>query len=198
MLRIPDFCSLDGDCITVHPKTIDPFQAISVKIDLQAERPGFFTFTPQVRYMGDAKKIAKYELSPVVIGFSAPLVDLKEEQSIDASADLTIEFHNELTRSAFQYLMQSFVQDFLRQKMPLDVAGWRSLMDIVKNTKITKHSLYEFSRSKGKPISELERLGLVESKYFIGQRGRGGRVLKVRASYDNQTVRAQIKRLTAK
>jgi hypothetical protein len=196
--RISDCCSVDGDCIMVHPKTIGPFQTSSLKIDLQAERTGFFTFTPQLRYMGDDKKVMKYELSPVIVGLSAPLVDHSEELTIDASADLNIEFHNELSRSAFQYLLHCFVQDFARQKMPLDVAGWRTLMDIAKNTKITKHSLYEFSRSKGKPISELERIGLVESKYFLGQRGRGGRVLKVRAFYDNQAVRAQIKRLTTK
>ena len=65
-------------------------------------------------------------------------------------------------------------------------------MDVVKNTKVTKYSLYEFSRSKGKPLSELERLGLVESKYFIGERGRGGRIVKIRVAYDNQVVRAHL------
>jgi hypothetical protein len=132
------------------------------------------------------KRTKKFDLAPHILVVNASLLDQEE------NIPLAIEFHNQASQSVFDYLIHSFVEDSTRRKIPLESAGWRTLMDVVKNTIVTKYSLYEFSRSKGKPLSELGRLGLVESKYFTGERGRGGRIVKIRVPYDNQVVRAHL------
>jgi hypothetical protein len=47
-------------------------------------------------------------------------------------------------------------------------------MDIVKQTKISKHAVYDSARKRGYAIAELERSRLIEAKVFTGERGRAG------------------------
>jgi hypothetical protein len=61
-------------------------------------------------------------------------------------------------------------------------------MDIVKNCKVSKHSVYNSARKHGTIVSELQRSKLVEAKLFSGERGRGGDVLKVRVAYEREQV----------
>jgi hypothetical protein len=65
-------------------------------------------------------------------------------------------------------------------------------MDIAREGKVSQYSLYGFKGSRGKAMSELERSGLVETRLFIGERGRGGKTLKLRVAYDNDNVKRQI------
>jgi hypothetical protein len=186
--NMPNCCSREDDGIIVHPKSLGPFKSVSVKLEYEPEKAGFFTFYPQIRYYDEQKIVKKSDLNAYVVSVIPPTGERKEI----TDADTSIEFGSSAAESAFQYLVRSFNND-LRQKTSVDKAGWRTLMDIARNTKVTKHSLYEFSHSKGKPLSELERLGLVESKYFLGERGRGGRVQKVRVVADNEAVRAHLR-----
>jgi hypothetical protein len=41
----------------------------------------------------------------------------------------------------------------------------------------------------GKATLELGHLGLVESRFFLGERGRGGRVLKIRIRHEKEIVK---------
>jgi hypothetical protein len=45
---------------------------------------------------------------------------------------------------------------------------------------------------KRKAISELECRGLIETRLFDGERGRGGRILKARTVVENEIVKKQI------
>lgn len=65
-------------------------------------------------------------------------------------------------------------------------------MQIVKDAKITKSSLYGARGRRGPAISELERRGLVEARVFPGERGRGGKIIKARISYDKETVKRYV------
>jgi len=186
ILRMPESCSLENDYIVVCPKTLQPFTGTTIAIEFQGEKAGLFTFSPQIRYLDDMKRTKKFDLAPHTLWVNASSLDQGE------NIPLVIEFRSQASRSIFDYLIHSFVEDSKRKKVPLENAGWRTLMDVVKNTQVSKYSLYEFSRGKGKPLSELERMGLVESKYFIGERGRGGRIAKIRVAYDNQVVKAHL------
>ena len=99
------------------------------------------------------KRTKKFDLAPHTLSVNASSLDQAE------NIPLVIEFHSQASRSAFDYLIHSFVEDSTRRKVPPENAGWRTLMDVVKNTRVTKYSLYESSRSKGKPLSELEPTG---------------------------------------
>jgi tetratricopeptide (TPR) repeat protein len=186
ILRMSESCTLENGYIVVYPKTLQPFAGTTITIEFQAEKPGLFTFSPQIRYLDDINRAKKFDLEPHTLCVNTSSQD--QEKNIPP----TIEFRSQASRSTFDYLIHSFTEDLTRRKVPLESAGWRTLMDIVKNTKVTKYSLYEFSRSKGKPLSELERMGLIESKYFIGERGRGGRIIKIRVVHDNQMVKAHL------
>ena len=47
-------------------------------------------------------------------------------------------------------------------------------------------------------ISELEKRGLVEIRFFSGERGRGGRILKMRPAYEKEIIKRYVDRLVMK
>jgi hypothetical protein len=53
-------------------------------------------------------------------------------------------------------------------------------MDVAKQGKVSKYSVYGSAESKGHALTELEHASLVEARFFEGERGRGGKILKVR------------------
>ena len=55
-------------------------------------------------------------------------------------------------------------------------------MQVAKGGKVTKHSLYGQAGHGGQSASELRKLGLVETRFFTGERGRGGTIVKIRIS----------------
>ena len=65
-------------------------------------------------------------------------------------------------------------------------------MEIVRETQITKRSVYGETGYRGRVISELEKRGLVEARVFPKERGRGGKILKVRVSYERDIVKRQV------
>ena len=65
-------------------------------------------------------------------------------------------------------------------------------MEIVKHGKVSKSSVYGAGGHRGPAVSELERRGLVETRIFPGERGRGGRISKMRISYEKETIKRHI------
>lgn len=65
-------------------------------------------------------------------------------------------------------------------------------MEIVRHSGVTKHSVYGFSGKRGQVIAALEQARFVEARVFMGERGRGGKILKLRIAYENEAVRSQI------
>ena len=62
-------------------------------------------------------------------------------------------------------------------------------MDVVRDGKVSKYSVYGSTSIRGQAIAELERMGIAETRIFAGERGRGGEILKVRVAYDKEAVR---------
>ncbi len=71
-------------------------------------------------------------------------------------------------------------------------------MEVVKETHISRHSVYGDKRSRGRAISELEQRGLVEARIFPNERGRGGEITKVRVFYERETIKRRIDREISK
>ncbi len=68
-------------------------------------------------------------------------------------------------------------------------------MDTIKHGGVPKSNVYNAHGGMGSAISELERRGLVEIRVFPGERGRGGRILKMRPAYEKETIKRYIDRL---
>ncbi len=65
-------------------------------------------------------------------------------------------------------------------------------MEIVKHTGLSRHSIYGKESSRGRAIAELENRGLVEARIFPKERGRGGKITKVRIYYEREIIRRRV------
>ncbi len=65
-------------------------------------------------------------------------------------------------------------------------------MEIAKQAKVSRHSLYGDGSSRGRAISELEQRGFVEARIFPKERGRGGKISKFRVFYEKEIVKRRI------
>lgn len=93
------------------------------------------------------------------------------------------------TRVVFEFLMRSFIDDYMAVKSAIEQSGWRTRMIISKATGVTKSSFYGEAGKFGPIMKELLSSGLVETRFFPGQRGRGGEVIKLRIAYEKEFVK---------
>jgi KaiC/GvpD/RAD55 family RecA-like ATPase len=101
-------------------------------------------------------------------------------------------FQSEISEKIFDHLLKSFVDDHFVEKGSPESSGWRSLAEIAVGIGAPKTSLYADSASG--PLRELIRKGVVERKFFSKQRGRGGKVSRVRIAYQKGFVREYVDR----
>lgn len=99
-------------------------------------------------------------------------------------------FESEIAERMFDYLLKSFVDDYHKRRYPADSSGWRSLVDVAKGIGAPATSLYS-SRSSVS-IGELIKRGVAERKVFSKQRGRGGKVARIRLAYQRGFVREYV------
>ena len=89
----------------------------------------------------------------------------------------------------FQYLLKSFVDDYLTLRLSIDQSGWRTRGEIADSTNVPRMVLYGRESTYGPILKELFSKGLVEQRFFAGQRGRGGEVIKFRIAYEKELVK---------
>jgi tetratricopeptide (TPR) repeat protein len=216
-LLVPEFKLLDisSNCLVRNSQfefknnEIGPFEIKTVTLTVQATQPGEFHLTPSITYVNELGEIKKQQIFKTVakltpqqfIGPNISYIDelvkivVKPGSSIELKVDRNVgnrlsefEFKIESAKEAFDFLLNSFAKDYMYRRLPLEWSGWRTMMDIVKNARISKRMVYGPNGRNGLAISELERRGLVEIRFFPGERGRGGRVKKVRVSYEKEPI----------
>jgi hypothetical protein len=138
-------------------------------------------------------KIASKDISIVKM----PDTTIKQVQA-GGEDRLSFEFGSEDAQKAFSYIVDSFIDDYMRHKLSLEKSGWRTLNDTVRIGGALKSSVYSSHGGLGSAMSELERRGLVEIRVFPGERGRGGRITKFRAAYEKEIIKRYIDRLVMK
>jgi adenylate cyclase len=98
---------------------------------------------------------------------------------------------NSKSRGLVEFLREAYVKDDEVMRMPHDTCGWRSLVQIAAGIGITPKTLYGKKPGHiGLELQELIRDGLIEMRYFEGQRGRGGEVMRCRISDPKNRVRS--------
>ncbi len=98
-------------------------------------------------------------------------------------------FKNPKSRRLFEFLKGAYVKDDEVLRVPLDRCGWRSLVQIAKGTGSPPNTLYGKRPGQvGPDLQDLITNGLVEIRYFEGERGRGGEVMRFRISDARSTM----------
>ncbi|HEY5620437.1 MAG TPA: hypothetical protein VIK88_02135, partial [Candidatus Bathyarchaeia archaeon] len=65
-----------------------------------------------------------------------------------------------------------------------------------RGMELPRSALYGYRGRKGHVLTELERQTLIEIRIFPKERGRGGKITKVRIAYDNALIKKFIQRIT--
>jgi len=92
-------------------------------------------------------------------------------------------------RKVFDFLVKSFIDDYMAVRLAIEQSGWRTRMIISKATGVARSSFYGEEGRFGPIMKELLSSGLVETRFFLGQRGRGGEVIKLRIAYEKEFVK---------
>ena len=209
--KIPDQYKIAKGTLDLKKHFIEPFQLLTINFTLIANKEGIHSFSPGISYTDEIGNSKKCKLDPVNIkigierqsnvnlsekGISAIPVDAPSESFQESP----VEFHfkNDASNKVFDFLVSSFVEDYMRLRLPMDNSGWRTLMEAVKRSKVPVSAVYGRRGRLGKVIGELQRRGLIETRFFKGERGRGGNIMKFRICYEREPVKRQIDLRVAK
>jgi len=170
----PSQYNVEDGLIDMKGRRLDPLKVESVKLSLQATKAGVIDLRPRIIYVDEVGNFKKC---------------VPEPATITVHPKLTVEFKTEAAQRVFDYLVGSFVEDYMRRRLTVQEAGWRSFVQIMKNANVSSRSVYGSRGHRGPAISELERRGLIETRIFLRERGRGGKIVKTRISYEKETVK---------
>jgi adenylate cyclase len=117
--------------------------------------------------------------------------ELDEPTSLgkDEQFDHLLHFKLPTTRKAFDSLVDAFIHDYMAKKYFADKSGWRTLAEVAEMARISKSALYGKHSSIGPALHEPLRRGLIETRVFPGERGRGGEVMRLRIAYDREPIK---------
>ncbi len=209
---------VDGH-IDMRGRRLEHLKMHEMKIVLKPTRRGEFELRPRVLFSDDKGNFRMHEFGPVQVevqelGISGWLrgpgkketgkptekESRPEEPTKPIALPLDIivspahlppefQFETQKGRDVFQYLVRAFVDDYMSKRIYVEKSGWRTLMDLVRHTGASRSAFYGPGGRTGAVLAELERRGLVESRIFPEEPGRGGEITKVRVAYDNLVVR---------
>jgi len=189
--NLPSQLKLEGPTIDLNAKKLGSYRVEPIKLFLKANSPGLFNFNPRVIYVDKTSKNRTCIPKPVKVNVE-PLHPAPSKEIAGSITESKFEFKNAAAEASFNFLIAAFVEDYMRRRLPMEWSGWRTLMEIAKGGRISKRMVYGDGSYRGRAISELERRGLIETRIFLRERGRGGRILKARVFHDKEIVRRSI------
>ena len=170
-----------SDLLTAYGPIVGVGLAISLAIVL-----GSLYVTRRKRSTATVSQSTSEQVSPAE---TASKASMGIGQAGPKEAELKLEFERPQTGVAFDYLVASFINDYMRKRMYSEQSGWRSMIQISEACQIPQGLLYGRGGRHGPVVAELVGRGLVEARTFSGQRGRGGEVVRIRVAYDREPVR---------
>jgi len=192
--QLSSSCSIENDAIKTN--RINPFKVQMIKVKASFQKKGVFKLEPSVSWLDDLPmgRESSHKLIKVIAKWSqARKRSGRKESSVETAPQVEVEFESQTAEKAFNYLIRAYDDD-IRQRLPREKAGWRTFLEIAREARITKYSMYGRHGRGAKAYLELEQLGLIESKFFLGERGRTGRIMKIRICCDNEIVKQRIDR----
>jgi hypothetical protein len=191
VVAFPSYCCLQNGDLEMNGRGIGAFQVDPVKLTVKAVETGVFTLSPSVIYVDDLGETKTCKLQPVQIIVS-PRIAPPMEKMVVETEPAKLEFRSEAAQKAFDFLVKAFVEDYFHRRFAVERAGWRTFMDVVSQANVSRYSMYGSSNHRGIVTRELRNSDVVEVRFFFGERGRGGKILKLRVSYENEVVKRYI------
>jgi tetratricopeptide (TPR) repeat protein len=203
MVKVENLAPVDFTIMKCPPRTdpksrtiiidkLGPFKVESIELSLRAKEADVFALAPNITYEDNNGKVQSCTIKPVKIQIQPKIQSDVPMQQASVGAPVEFEFKTESAKRAFDFLLSSFVEDYMRRRLPLQWSGWRTFNEIVKRGNVSMKAVYGGGGRHGHAISELEHRGLVETRVFSGERGRGGNISKVRLLYEKETIRRKI------
>ena len=115
-----------------------------------------------------------------------------EEQDKMSSSEQIFDFGSESARQIFENLVDSFIRDYMVKKFVSEKCGWRSVPEISRQTGASLSVLYGKQGGVGSAFEEPIRRGLVETRFFPGERGRGGEIMRFRVAYEKEPIKSYV------
>ena len=177
----------------MNQKKIGPFHVETIKLLMVFADTEVYKLKPCIFYVDDMGQVRKDNVKPVTVtsqlNSSVPKMEM-----VVGPLQSKLAFESIAAEKAFNFLVRAFQEDYTIRRLPRDKSGWRTLMEIARSAQITTFSMYGRSGRGGKATLELERCDVVESRFFLGERGRGGRIIKMRIYYEKEKVKQLIDR----
>jgi tetratricopeptide (TPR) repeat protein len=174
---VPSPFTLEEGSLNLQGRALGSLKSVTITLIIQARTPGTFTLSPRLVYVDDTGTFQSSTPEPV---------------TLHVQPQSTFEFRTNTAQKTFHFLLESFIEDYMRTRLSRDTSGWRTLMAIVKATQIPRSSVYGTRGRSGHALAELERRGRVETRIFPGERGRGGRIRRVRIACDKEPIQRHI------
>jgi tetratricopeptide (TPR) repeat protein len=171
VVKAPSNAKVDRGSIILDQKRTDPMNVETFQITVHSRRR-LMIVRPIILYSDENGREQSHEL-PVRILVGSPMLE---------------------------HLAGEFMDDYKLKRLALDHCGWRTLMSIVESLKIPRSHVYgepRWGRRRGRQLEDLINSRLVESRVFPGERGRGGRIVKVRLAYDQDLAKQYAEQITA-
>jgi hypothetical protein len=191
VIDFPSYCCLQNGDLEINGRIIGAFQVETIKLTVKVANPGVYTLNPSLVYVDDLGETKTCKPPAVKIIVNSRIASPREESVVETKP-AKFEFRSEAARKVFVFLVKAFVEDFFQKRLSKDRSGWRTLMDIVNQAKVSRYSMYGSSDHRGLVMRELENLGIVEGRFFFGERGRGGKILKLRVAHEKENVKQYI------
>jgi hypothetical protein len=197
LVSYPCYCTFQGDSLFFNEKPVGSFCLEKVDLSFQAQKIGVLNFSPKVVYQDTSgiRIISKINSINLTINQSSSTENTeknirdKSQTTFLNNDQIKCELRTAVSLSTFEYLIDSFIADYMHYKLSPEKSGWRTLTEIIGNARIPKSSVYGANCRKGRVLLELEARGLVEVRMFKGERGRGGRITKVRICYEKDPLK---------
>jgi hypothetical protein len=183
VVSFPSFCGLQNGDLLLNQKVVGEFEVETIKLKVKAMKADDFTISAKVIFMDDLGERKTFKVNTISIKAKGASSRRKR-----ASTQLTefgeFEFSSEAAEKAFKYLITAFREDQMKPKLSKEQKGWRTLTEISRNAHISAYSMYGRHGRGGEATRQLRLLDAIESRLFLGERGRAGKVLKMRIRYE--------------
>jgi len=177
----PNEFPVEGNRLILNGRRLDPLKTQELELVLKPKVDGLFAMTPRLLYIDENGNNKHHEPQPFEI-----TVDAIGNQPATASSSRTV------SSPIMEFLIKAFAEDYMKKRLSIEHAGWRSLPEIARSLKLPRSQLYgdaRYGQTFGKPLQKLIKAGITEFRIFPGERGRGGNVIKVRAGYEKEPVK---------